>query len=115
MNSPRLHPVQAVQTKSFRKSPDAIQTTRLSLSGRRPVFGRMNGIVLEDFVDLKRYGSGANPTRANCQRPFVIVGVGATILAEKWDVLVYADMARWEIQQRQRGGQIGQLGREQSI
>ena len=35
----------------------------------------------------------------------LIVGVGATILAGEWDLLIYADMARWEIQKRQRSEQ----------
>jgi mannose-6-phosphate isomerase class I len=32
------------------------------------------------------------------------------IVAEPWDLLVYCDMARWEIQQRQRAGEIANLG-----
>jgi mannose-6-phosphate isomerase class I len=37
------------------------------------------------------------------------VGTGASLLAEA-DVLVYADLARWEIQQRQRRGEVASLG-----
>ena len=40
----------------------------------------------------------------------LIVGTGATLIAPRWAVLIYADLARWEIQQRQRRGIIGNLG-----
>lgn len=39
----------------------------------------------------------------------VIYGPGAALIAEG-DVLVYADMARWEIQQRFRRGELGNWG-----
>lgn len=39
----------------------------------------------------------------------LIVGVGATLVCEP-DILVYADLARWEIQQRQRRREISNLG-----
>jgi hypothetical protein len=32
------------------------------------------------------------------------------LLAESSDLLLYCDMARWEIQQRQRSGEIPNLG-----
>ena len=40
----------------------------------------------------------------------IVIGTGATLLAQHWDMLVYCDMARWEIQQRQRAGKIANLG-----
>ncbi len=39
-----------------------------------------------------------------------VIGTGATLVAETWDCLVYANMARWEIQQRQRRHETGNLG-----
>jgi mannose-6-phosphate isomerase class I len=40
----------------------------------------------------------------------LVIGTGAALVAESWDLLVYCDMARWEIQQRQRAGEITNLG-----
>ena len=40
----------------------------------------------------------------------LIVGTGASLLSAEPNLLVYADMARWEIQQRQRRNAIGNLG-----
>jgi hypothetical protein len=39
-----------------------------------------------------------------------VIGTGAVLATSYWDLLVYADLSRWEIQQRQRRGEIGNLG-----
>ncbi|MES2390986.1 MAG: class I mannose-6-phosphate isomerase, partial [Acidobacteriota bacterium] len=40
----------------------------------------------------------------------IVIGVGSAILLDQPDVLIYADLARWEIQRRQRLNQIPNLG-----
>lgn len=75
-----------------------------------PVFGRINGLGLADLLDPE----GVNAARkqiANVSRGLILViGTGASLVAQHYDLLVYADMARWEIQQRQRRGEAGNLG-----
>lgn len=59
-----------------------------------PVFGRMCDLEIEDLIDASRLAVPPGPA--------LIVGQGAA-LADA-DILVYADLPRWEIQQRQRRG-----------
>ncbi|MGA7887186.1 MAG: class I mannose-6-phosphate isomerase [Acidobacteriaceae bacterium] len=77
--------------------------------GDDPVFGQMNSIEIEDFFDAEKLaavrGRGASPSAAT-----VVVGPGASLVYPRADFLVYADMARWEIQMRQRRNAIGNLG-----
>jgi len=76
-----------------------------------PVFGRMNGLRIVDFLDagkLMQARGGIEQT----QGLVLVIGTGAALLAPQADVLVYADLARWEIQQRQRRGEISNLGAE---
>jgi mannose-6-phosphate isomerase class I len=40
----------------------------------------------------------------------IVYGPGAVCIAQQFDLLVYADMARWEIQQRMRRNEISNLG-----
>lgn len=40
----------------------------------------------------------------NCSGVTVVYGTGATVLASKPDILIYCDLARWEIQLRYRAG-----------
>jgi len=42
----------------------------------------------------------------------LVVGAGAVEVVPRHDLLVYADLARWEIQQRRRSREIGNLAAE---
>jgi mannose-6-phosphate isomerase class I len=78
--------------------------------GDDPVFGRMSPLGLESFFTPERVAA----LRALVARVehgiALVVGTGATIVASDADVVVYADITRWEIQQRQRRHQIGNIG-----
>ncbi|MGH9445496.1 MAG: class I mannose-6-phosphate isomerase, partial [Terriglobia bacterium] len=74
-----------------------------------PVFGRMNGVEVADFFDPCKLRA-ARDQITNGQDSTLVIGTGASLLAPDADVLVYADMARWEIQTRQRRNEIANLG-----
>lgn len=73
-----------------------------------PVFGVMNSAGIEDFLDPLNVQQARSDM--TCNGLHLIVGTGASLIAETWDILIYADLARWEIQQRYRRGEIGNLG-----
>lgn len=67
------------------------------------VFGLMSHFTVDEFYDfgaLTRVGRQA--TSSGC--PVLLVGWGATIVPVPIDVIVLADLPRWEIQQRYRAG-----------
>ena len=70
------------------------------------VFGVMSHQRLTDFYDAARLEATAARVRAT-DGPVVVVGWGAALLPLEPDCLVLADLARWEIQQRQRAGAPG--------
>lgn len=77
--------------------------------GDDPVFGMMNSIEIEDFFDPEQLITA----RARCAattEPLIVIGAGASLVCPRPDLLIYADMARWEIQMRQRANEIGNLG-----
>jgi len=73
-----------------------------------PVFGRMNSAAIEDFFDPVKVRDSRS--RLTGEGLNLVIGTGAAIIAETWDLLIYADLARWEIQQRFRRGEIVNLG-----
>lgn len=77
--------------------------------GDDPVFGRMSHHEISDFLDCSRAETAREQIR-HANGLVLVIGTGASLLHEKWDLLVYADMARWEIQQRQRAGTVTNLG-----
>src|SRR4029077_20824984 len=77
--------------------------------GDDPVFAFMNNYELSELLDEGKLREKRRELES-ASGLVVVIGTGATLLAEEWDLLVYCDLARWEIQRRQRAGQIGNLG-----
>ncbi|GAB4000675.1 hypothetical protein GCM10029992_33340 [Glycomyces albus] len=70
------------------------------------VFGVMSHATVGAFYDPDRLSQLAKEVTAE-ERPTVLIGWGADLVARRTGApyaLVLADMARWEIQQRQRAG-----------
>jgi mannose-6-phosphate isomerase class I len=74
-----------------------------------PVFGRMEDVALTEFLDPERVEHARRAIR-DCSSSVLVVGPGASLVAADWDLLIYATVSRWEIQRRQRRGEIGNLG-----
>lgn len=93
------------------KSPDEVEGMLRPVLGTDRVFGRMNNLQLEDYFDWQIVRSLRQSIEEWMRRTQVIVlGTGATLLAPETAPIVYADLARWEIQLRWRRNEIGNLG-----
>jgi hypothetical protein len=72
-----------------------------------PIFGRLTDFDLVDFFDPAALAQLTEKVQG-CAGRVIVVGTGASLVCDG-DLLVYADLARWEIQQRQRSGELGNL------
>ena len=96
------------EAEAFR-SPDEIDAlVAPDLGGEDPIFGRLTRLQLRDFLDPDKV-SVIRARTESAGRPVVIYGPGALLCCEPC-LVVYADMARWEAQMRQRGNRISNLG-----
>jgi len=77
--------------------------------GDDPVFGKMRSWELCSFFDSEMTAQLRSEI-ANAHGTILVYGTGAAFLAKQWDLLLYCDVTRWEIQQRQRAHRIGNLG-----
>src|ERR1700691_4735061 len=75
-----------------------------------PVFGRMHPWELEDFFDPQRLRAVREQGCRGVAGLVVAFGPGASFILPAADVLVYVDVARWEIQQRQRRKEVANMG-----
>jgi mannose-6-phosphate isomerase class I len=75
-----------------------------------PVFGRMNSLAIGDFIDARKIEAARSELSSSGGDITVVLGTGASLLTAQFDLFIYADMVRWEIQQRQRRGDLGNLG-----
>jgi mannose-6-phosphate isomerase class I len=70
------------------------------------VFGRMAPFILEQCYDIAKLTDLRAQVTACSEGLVVVIGFGASLVAEG-DLRVYADLARWEIQQRYRSQEFG--------
>lgn len=67
------------------------------------VFGVLSHAELAEFYDAGRLARIADRVRASGS-PVILVGWGATLVPVEAELVVLADLPRWEIQQRMRAG-----------
>ena len=70
------------------------------------VFGVICHRDLEEFFVPEKISKLKSDIKALDKGIIIVYGVGATLIAEG-DILIYCDLARWEIQQRYRSHEIG--------
>ena len=75
-----------------------------------PIFGFMTSLKMNDFFDQKKVKNIQEEIRAIKNGIIIIYGYGASLVAPEYDLLVYADMSRWEIQLRMRKHLVDNIG-----
>ncbi len=106
-----LRPDHVLEARAALKTPSEIERLAAPyLGGDDPLFGRMAPLDLEDFLDPWRQDE-IHRRIARLKGLVVVLGTGAT-LCSRPDIIIYADMPRWEGQLRQRRGEVSNLGVE---
>jgi mannose-6-phosphate isomerase class I len=105
-----LKPIQVLRVRDCYKSPSEIEGITSRELTDDPVFGRLSELQIEDFVDPSRAAALRELLTQNRNRVSVIVGTGTSLIEANPDILIYADLPRWEIQKRQRGKKALNLG-----
>ena len=78
------------------------------LGGDDPIFGYRARLRMEEFLSSERL-TAVQVRLANTDRALVI-GPAAFLVAPNADIMIYADMPRWEEQRRQRRNLVSNLG-----
>src|SRR5579859_1194608 len=98
-----LRPALTIRTVDLKRAePDLVQSIGRNLTEDR-IFGVLSCHRLEEFFKPDQLASARARVASQREGVVLIYGVGAELVA-RGDVLVYADMARWEIQLRYRRG-----------
>lgn len=104
-----LHFDHFLNTAQVFKSPEEIDALAAPyLGGDDPIFGVLAPSEIDVFLDPGKRDALREQTQA-MDGIIVVYGPGAALCAEA-DLLVYADMPRWEGQLRQRRGEVSNLG-----
>ena len=73
------------------------------------LFGHRTYLCLNDYLDSKKVEAARTEIKAT-QGLSIVIGTGATLVMPNADLVVYMDMARWEIIQRFRRGEVNGIG-----
>lgn len=98
-----------VCTKNLMKSELQVRQMTDRFMTDDVLFGFVSNLRIEDFFDAEKLAAARESLRA-AGPDTLVIGVGAALVAPKDCRLVYADMARWEIQQRFRRHQVCGIG-----
>lgn len=107
--SEALSPALLVNTEDLLLPAKRIDELVDQYLGTDPVFGRMNPVEIEDFFDPQKV-SVVRERVAAADGLVLIVGTGASLVSSEIDLLILAELTRWNIQKLQRQNLIGNLG-----
>ena len=106
----RLLPAVVVESTDYMLSEESVrEMTRQDVTDDR-IFGYMTRLRMDDFFEKENLTAIQQKVQAIDTGTILVFGPGATLIAPDSDILVYADMARWEIQQRMRDNKVNNLG-----
>lgn len=106
----QLAPELILWSKDALLSPEKIQSlVEPCLGGNDPVFGFLSELNLPAFFDASRLATLRQQVADIDSGLVIILGCGARQIAAG-DIFVYADLARWEAQNRFRRHETGNLG-----
>lgn len=74
------------------------------------IFGYRTRLQIDAFFDDKKKLALREALQQSEQQINILIGIGASQIFPEADLLVYADMARWEIQQRMRRNEVANIG-----
>lgn len=105
----RLSPALFIDTRDLMKPESEIKAMIARFMTDDVLFGYVTNITLNDYFDQNKLKKAREEVIAT-KGKVVVVGSGAAMVVPAEAVLVYADMARWEIQQRFRRHEVKALG-----
>lgn len=105
----RLSPALFIDTRDLMKPESEIKAMTARFMTDDVLFGYVTNITLNDYFDQDKLKKAREEVIAT-KGKVVVVGSGAAMVVPAEAVLVYADMARWGIQQRFRRHEVKALG-----
>ena len=105
----RLSPVATFHAAQAMHSAEKIDALVEPFLGDDPVFGFLSGLKLPQFFDQEKLIELQRQVEGIKKGLVLILGCGATLIAQS-DILVYADLSRWEGQLRFRRNETSNLG-----
>jgi mannose-6-phosphate isomerase class I len=101
-----LNPVLIIPIEEVALEPQELENKLSRYLTEDRVFGCMAPFTIDEFYDPVKLDHIKGHIQAIEEGVIIIIGFGASLVMES-DILIYADLARWEIQLRYRSGEFG--------
>jgi mannose-6-phosphate isomerase class I len=98
-----------ISTDAFKSEKEIEATVYPDVTDDR-IFGYMTRLNLDRFFDPNKVAALRKEIDGVKEGVVIVYGEGAAWIVEQWDMLIYLDIARWEIQLRMRSNMISNLG-----
>lgn len=105
--------VRIVNSADLMKDEAAIRDMTQKYVTDDEIFGYVSTLTLGDYFDAEKFEVAQKEIDGRTT-PIIVYGRAASFVAPEADVLLYLDMARWEIQQRFRAKEVKALGVDNS-
>ncbi|NVO20964.1 MAG: class I mannose-6-phosphate isomerase [Bacteroidetes bacterium] len=105
-----FEPGMVINTCDLMHSADVIEKMTYPDVTSDRIFGFLSRLKMEDFLDAAKVTEAREKLKAAGDTLVLIYGPGAALVEPDPTILVYADMARWEIQLRMRRHEVHNLG-----
>ena len=98
-----------INTRELFKAESEIVAMTKRIMTEDVLFGYVTNLSLDDYFDSEKLAKARGLICA-AEKKVLVIGIGAAMVAPLDATVVYADMARWEIQQRFRRHEVRALG-----
>jgi mannose-6-phosphate isomerase class I len=105
-----LEPGLVINTTELIHSQDVIERMTYPDVTSDRIFGFLSRLTIEDFLDAEKVKQAKESIISSDARLILVYGTGAALIQPIPSLLVYIDMARWELQLRMRRHQTHNLG-----
>jgi len=108
--SSQLQPVLLINAKDLMWPEEKIKEITFRDVTDDRIFGYLTRLTIDAYFDPVKIDGAKKQIAAVSSGLVMIVGAGAAFVFPEYDLLVYADMARWETQLRMRRHEVDNLG-----
>lgn len=105
-----LQPVLLINAKDLMWAEEKIKAMTFQDVTDDRIFGYLTRLTINAYFDPAKIDAAKKQIAAVPSGLVMIVGAGAAFVFPEYDLLVYADMARWETQLRMRRHEVDNLG-----
>ena len=105
-----LKPTLVLKSKDLMWSEEHIKSMTFQDVTNDRIFGYLTRLTIDAYFDPAKVLAARDLIKAMPEGLVLITGAGAAFVYPDMDMLVYADMARWETQLRMRNHEVDNLG-----